>query len=284
MKGASSQLINDGKRLHLQHGPIDLIVDADGENRQRAYAVAKDCFRTILGDLVDELPALRSVTDHSVCQLHGVVAERMWSAVSSFPVSVFTTPMIAVAGSVADEVLQCITRELELPRVSVNNGGDIAFSLEPGQSYEIGIVANPVTGDMLGSVTLTAEDGVGGIATSGWHGRSHSLGIADAVTVLARDAAMADTAATIVANAVTLAECDSIVRTPANQIQPDSDLGSAAVTTQVGPLTSTQIDMALDSGLAVADDLCERGLIAGACLCLQQVHRTTVRGQFHGLR
>ena len=31
-----------------------------------------------------------------------------------------------------------------------------------------------------------------GVATSGWRGRSHSLGIADSVTVVARNAAAAD--------------------------------------------------------------------------------------------
>jgi ApbE superfamily uncharacterized protein (UPF0280 family) len=43
---------------------------------------------------------------------------------------------------------------------------------------------------------------VRGIATSGWRGRSFSLGIADSVTVLARTAAQADAAATVIANAV----------------------------------------------------------------------------------
>ena len=43
-----------------------------------------------------------------------------------------------------------------------------------------------------------------GIATSGWRGRSFSLGIADAVTVLAATAAEADAAATVIANAVDL--------------------------------------------------------------------------------
>ena len=40
---------------------------------------------------------------------------------------------------------------------------------------------------------------VRGVATSGWRGRSHSLGIADSVTVLAATAAMADAAATVIA-------------------------------------------------------------------------------------
>ena len=66
-----------------------------------------------------------------------------------------------------------------------------------------------------------------GIATSGWRGRSFSLGIADAVTVLADRAAAADAAATIIANAVDLPGHPAIVRVPACELAPDSDLGRA---------------------------------------------------------
>ena len=43
-----------------------------------------------------------------------------------------------------------------------------------------------------GTITLDSDMGLGGIATSGAHGRSFSLGVADSVTVLAKTAAMAD--------------------------------------------------------------------------------------------
>ena len=55
-----------------------------------------------------------------------------------------------------------------------------------------------------GAVRLDARSGVGGVATSGAQGRSFSLGIADSVTTLARNAATADVAATLVANAVNI--------------------------------------------------------------------------------
>jgi hypothetical protein len=69
------------------------------------------------------------------------------------------------------------------------------------------------------------ESPVRGIATSGWRGRSFSLGIADSVTVLAATAAEADAAATIIANAVDVAHAGIIVRRPACSLKDDSDLG-----------------------------------------------------------
>ena len=83
---------------------------------------------------------------------------------------------------------------------------------------------------------IDADDPARGIATSGRHGRSFSLGIADAVTVLARTASQADAAATIIANAVDLPGHPAIVRCPANELQPDSDLGARLVTRDVGAL------------------------------------------------
>lgn len=279
MSGATSQLINAGKKLHLQHGPIDLIVDADGEKTAQAYTIAKRRFDTILQELVDELPALRTKTNHLSGEFQGAVARRMWAAVQQFPQHLFTTPMICVAGSVADEVLQSITQEVVLPRLSVNNGGDIALHLQPGQQYEVGVVANPVTAEVVAKISLNDGSGVGGVATSGRHGRSFSLGIADAVTVLAADAATADTAATIIANAVSLGNCPAVEQTPAIALDPDTDLGATLVTTDVGHLTFKQINTALDSGLLVADDLQKRGLIVSAYLCLRQVYRTTDQQQ-----
>ena len=82
----------------------------------------------------------------------------------------------------------------------------------------------------------TRSQPVRGIATSGWRGRSFSLGIADAVTVLADRAAMADAAATIIANAVDLPGHPGVVRVPARDLAPDSDLGDRLVTQGVGEL------------------------------------------------
>jgi ApbE superfamily uncharacterized protein (UPF0280 family) len=107
-----------------------------------------------------------------------------------------------------------------------------------------------------------------GIATSGRHGRSFSLGIADAVTVLARTAAQADAAATIIANAVDLPGHPAVLRCPAHDLQPDSDLGARLVIRDVGNLSHYEIKEALEAGANKARALLARGLIESAALRL----------------
>jgi hypothetical protein len=121
---------------------------------------------------------------------------------------------------------------------------------------------------LFGSALLEATQPVRGIATSGWHGRSFSMGIADAVTVLADRAAMADAAATIIANAVDLPGHPSISRIPACELAPDSDLGARLVTQRVGPLKSHDVDQALTAGVTTATTLLTEGLIRAAALHL----------------
>jgi ApbE superfamily uncharacterized protein (UPF0280 family) len=178
--------------------------------------------------------------------------------------------MAAVAGAVADELLAAMrAASPNLTRAYVNDGGDIAVFVAPGQRMAIGLAAEPFPGTVFdGALAIAAGDGIGGVATSGRHGRSFSLGIADAVTVLARDAATADAAATLIANAVNL-DSPGILRRPARDLDPDSDLGERPVTVAVGPLAATEIAAALDAGAARAEAWCRAGLIRGAALRLE---------------
>ena len=114
----------------------------------------------------------------------------------------FVTPMAAVAGAVADTVLAAIRTTPGIERAYVNNRGDIAIHLTPGQVIDIGVVPELRRPLATAALRLRHGQGIGGVATSGWDGRSFSLGIADAVTVLAASAAEADAAATLIANAV----------------------------------------------------------------------------------
>ena len=269
----SSRLINQGRRLHLQHGPIDLIIEASGDDVAAAYRAAEARFETILQELVDELPLLKTRTNCDGNMANGAVAQRMIRSASQFS-DQFTTPMIAVAGSVADEILQAMCKATRLTKAYVNNGGDIALHLAAGQTYTAGIVTDPQQGDVQATVTLNAADGIRGIATSGRHGRSLSLGVADAVTVMARNASLADAAATLIANAVTVPDNPSIVRVAANQIDPDSDLHDTAVTIEVGKLPLAEISIALNNGVKYAQHLHNRKLIDAAFISLQGESRT----------
>ncbi len=257
-------------RLHLQDGPIDLIVMAEGET-DAAFDAATRRFATILDELCAELPLLRSPVTPGCPWPQGAVARRMRAAVDPLSRHGFITPMAAVAGGVAQEVLDAMTAAARLTRAAVNNGGDIALHLGERETIRIGMVARPERGavDLFGRLILRHADAVRGIATSGRHGRSFSLGIADAVTVLARTAAAADAAATVIANAVDLPAHPGILRRAAELLQPDSDLGEIPVTCFVGALTAAEIGRALRFGLDRAEELHTEGLIIAAALHLQ---------------
>jgi hypothetical protein len=265
-------LLPDG-RLHLQHGPIDCLCRAWGDPAEiaAAYAQAAAAFPAILPELCAELAHLRTALPTGAPE--GAVARAMHAACIPYAAG-FITPMAAVAGAVADAVLAAMTRGRVLERAFVNNGGDIAFHLAPGTSLRCGLVAELAAPALDGVFTLRAEHPARGLASSGratrgQGGRSFSLGIADAVSVLATTAAQADAAATVIANAVDLPGYAAILRRPARDLDPDSDLRDRHVTWEVGPLMEAEIDRALDAGAQVAESLRRQALIAGAVLVLR---------------
>ena len=268
---AQIRLLPDGRRLHLNDGPIDLILEAFGTpgEIQKAYRVACARFATVLDELCGELAYLRQACSAHAEWPHGKVARRMLAAVMPYAGEYFITPMAAVAGAVADEILGAMVSAADLSRAYVNDGGDIALHLAPGEEFVVGMIERPDRTSLLGTATIYSSDAARGIATSGWRGRSFSLGIADAVTVLSDRASAADAAATIIANAVDLPRHPAVVRLPACELAPDSDLGERLVTQGVGELSVCEIDRALASGATTADALLRIGLIRGAALSLQ---------------
>ena len=264
-------MLADGRRLHLQDGPIDLIVEAWGSeaNVRAAYDAAARRFTGLLDTLCEELSELRKPADPMRCRLQGKIARRMHAAVAPFASEHFITPMAAVAGAVAEEILAAMVGAASLDRAYVNNGGDIALHLGEGERFTVGLVDRPDRLGLMKTTIIDFDDRTRGIATSGRHGRSFSLGIADAVTVLARTASQADAAATIIANAVDLPGHAAIIRCPAHDLQPDSDLGARLVTRGVGDLSHYEIEEALEAGADEARALLARGLIQSAALRLQ---------------
>jgi hypothetical protein len=264
----------DGDRLHLSHGPIDVVLRAWGTPTavRTAEAAAAAAFPSILPSLAAELPALRRPLAEAPQASHPV-ARRMVAACATFAPH-FITPMAAVAGAVADALLAEMLRAAPLARAYVNDGGDIALHVGPGESLAIGLAADPVHLALDGALRVSAGSGIGGVATSGRRGRSFSLGIADAVTVLARDAATADAAATLIANAVDV-DSAAITRAPADSIDPDSDLGARLVTVAVGALSAAETEAALAAGLARAGAFLAAGHIIGAALRLGGALRIT---------
>ncbi|MEE2716567.1 MAG: UPF0280 family protein [SAR324 cluster bacterium] len=303
-------LLPDGRRLHLHHGPIDLVAECFGAVAEisASYEQARQRFQTVLEELVAELPLLRTPIDgfHAgtesssivrpepvegrktglrqaqperrrrtshklVEEPQGAIARRMVAVVRKHEGLV--TPMAAVAGAVAEEILEAMVAGRSLWRAYVNNGGDIAFMLDAGERFQVGVVNNEALPGLNAQVELRYNHPVRGLATSGWRGRSHSLGIADAVTVLARTAAEADVAATLIANAVN-AEHPGIVRQPACALEDDSDLGDRLVTVAVPELPQNVVASALECGVVLAQALLDSGHIEAAYLALQGETRT----------
>jgi ApbE superfamily uncharacterized protein (UPF0280 family) len=265
------RFLPDGRRLHLHDGPIDLIVAAFGAPQEvsTAYSAASARFVTVLDELCSELALLRQPCSEESPWPRDAVAQRMMAAVKPYAPEYFITPMAAVAGAVAEEILAAMVSTADVSRAYVNNGGDIALHLSGGEQFVVGMVERPDRPSLMGTTRLQASDPIRGIATSGWRGRSFSLGIADTVTVLADRAAAADAAATIIADAVNLPEHPAIVRIAARELQPDSDLGERLVTQAVGELRAHEVDQALTSGVHTADRLLRIGLIRSATLSLQ---------------
>jgi len=264
-------------RLHLQHGPIDLIIHVDSSEgiRKRLYSAVEKRSRTVLEELVTEMELLKLPWNSAQSEPKGSIAQKMFGAVSDS--AVFVTPMAAVAGAVADEMLETMLLEAQIPdsclehisRMYVNNGGDIAFWLNSGESFSIGVVDNPEIPKLNTKVNLAYESPVRGIATSGWRGRSLSLGIADAVTVLAKSATDADVAATLIANEVNV-DFPGIEKRAASEVKDESDLGMIPVTVHVPDLPEDKISFALEQGAKTARTFIKAGKITAAYLSLQK--------------
>ena len=268
MTGAAAALLPDGKRLHLQHGPIDLVLGAEGGPgaREAAFAAATARFQTVLEELVGEQPLLKTELTPDMPLPLGPVARRMDAACRPL-MALRLTRMAAVAGGVADEVLAAMLAAAPLTRAYVNNGGDIALHLRGEARFTLAM-ATP-NGRDLGRISVGASEGIGGIATSGLGGRSLSLGIAESVTVLARNAAAADAAATLIANATDLPGHPAIRREPACAVRDDSDLGHRPVVTHCGALARNEVLHALENGQKLASELIAAGHIRAAHLSLR---------------
>ncbi len=276
-------------RWHFQHGPMDIVLSAhgDAEAVDQAFESAWIRFEDLLDDLVTELSLLKSpISRIGECPMEGVVARRMWRACAPYRAT-FITPMAAVAGSVADELIAFFDRD-GIDKAWVNNGGDIAlhFSRDSGSDrdarplsnvFRVGLYADISRLDVQqlsdglnldGTLEVSSDMPVRGIATSGWRGRSFSLGIADSVTVLATTAARADAAASMIANEVNVAD-DRILRIPADEVKDGSDLGAIPVTVDVPQLPAHLVAQAIQAGTRRAEDLQRRGLIESAVLVCQ---------------
>lgn len=177
------------------------------------------------------------------------------------------TPLAAVAGTTSEMVADDLFKKGGT-KVLVDNGGDIAIRLREGEVAKVGIRTEIEAKRPTYFVTIESAMGIGGVATSGFGGRSFTKGIASSATVFAKKASLADAAATVIGNFTNIDDPD-ISRTLAERIYPDTDIVGQWVTTHVGKLPSEKVMQALENGLSRARRLHQKGLIYGTFITLQ---------------
>ena len=250
-------------RLFLQHGPINIVLEAFGIDKNLAYRNVKKYFETILDELVLDLELLKKEVVLNR-KFNNKISQSMQDATERFAPT-FITPMAAVAGSIADNILRVLINNTNLEKAYVNNGGDVSFYLNKNQIMKSSLASIP---NMITEIKY--KDKSRGIATSGWRGKSFSRGIADSVTVLADNAAMADAAATMIGNAVDIYNHPKIKKRPANEMYEDSDLKNLLITIEVGILTKVEIKEALKNGYQTALQYIQKDLINSALIQLSE--------------
>ncbi|MDD3844882.1 MAG: hypothetical protein PHC90_00835 [Syntrophorhabdaceae bacterium] len=263
--------------MYVEVGPASLVIT--GEKRGVPFLFLREeieeLVRSILRDIRECLPILRQKAYRIKNVSHlPEVAKRMTEAVKLVDENNLT-PMAAVAGAVADMVKEHFAMQ-DLDLLTVNNGGDLSLFNKTGRPLRVGI-GNIISGKPTPYVMIL--DGVHdlGMATSGFGGRSLTLGLADTVTAVAKTAVLADAAATHICNRTNV-ETDLAVREKARLIDPGTDIPEEDVTVAVGSLSPELVARALGCGLTAANALRERTIIEYAAIALKEGIATTVNG------
>jgi len=177
----------------------DLFLRAERDLSPEALKAVLDC-RSDLRAYLGEHPRFRTALDPLPPDPEApLIVREMLEAARAANVG----PMAAVAGAVSDYVgrrLRPFSAE-----VMVENGGDIYLSMTKPTTVSIFAGQSPLS--MRLGVSVPAERTPCGICTSsGTVGPSLSFGRADAVTVWAPTAALADAAATAIGNLISAPE------------------------------------------------------------------------------
>lgn len=242
------EILSDG-RVYVDYGPVSMVVMAsnDGIIQTELCSEAARLIPDLLSEIAHSRPLLTQFS--STIELRegnlngfGGLPLKMVEAVKQVQEPTLT-PMATVAGTLADALADWIENQ-GVDKVLVNNGGDIAIRLQGNQSVKIGILPQVEIGKLEKTVTVRADDGVGGVCTSGLGGRSLTRGIANAVTVFSQRCSIADACATHLANASYIKSA-AVTTRRAGDLIPDSDIADLEVVTRVGQLTPAEIERSL---------------------------------------
>ncbi len=259
--------------LHI--GPATLVLKGEKDGKDCAFdrSAVNARIEAILADIRECLPVLKQRAWRiKNTSLLTPVARKMIEAVKAINPETLT-PMAAVAGAVAEELKEYL-QEGDLEFISVNNGGDAA--IHNGRKKPVTISIGDIRTNTPTPYVLTVEHWNDfGVATSGFGGRSFTLGLANVVTIVAPSAPLADAAATYICNQTNVPD-ESIVRQKAAEIDPLTDIPEEMVTVHIGELPRRKVRKALACGRAAAERLKAEGRINEALILLQGEMATTI--------
>lgn len=248
--------LEDG-RVFVDYGPASMVITArrDGVDLPELASQAFPLIRDSLREIAEALPILRQYPrDGDFSGLSGLPLVMAEAVLATGEPTL--TPMAAVAGTMADTVADWIyARGADF--VAVNNGGDIALRLAPGQQLRMGILPD-LEGSISQVITIRSEDGIGGVCTSGLGGRSLTRGIASSVSVFAARCAVADACATHIANCSYI-DSPRVHTCLAGEIEPESDIAGLTIVSAVEKLTEEEAERGLAQIRAEAEKQLRRG-------------------------
>jgi ApbE superfamily uncharacterized protein (UPF0280 family) len=263
-------VVIDEEAVLVECGPMRLVIRAWKKGQPQievARGAAEESIRYL-----EQIARCRSVLSQAIPEIvswpEEDLAVKMITAVKAVGDDDLT-PMAAVAGTIADAVADRLVGQ-KMDRVIVDNGGDIALRLAAGETATVGIRPQIDNLQVSHVLHLDASQPSWGVTTSGVGGRSLTRGIASAVTVVAVNASVADAAATAIGNAC-FVEDSSIVQSPAESLDPNTDLAGLSVTTEVGELLPGKVLKAIESARQKTELLSQRKIILGAFIALQNV-------------
>ncbi len=252
--------------LSIEYGPMCLTIQAAvPAGRQHLVGAAGQYARRLLTETAREKEIAKMTQQElllkDVRPSSAVVAKMIEAVRTSGDDSL--TPMAAVAGAIADLTADYL-EERGASMVVVNNGGDIAIRLQPGEMLRLGVAAGGA-GSFLPMTIITYDSGIRGIATSGLGGRSLTKGIATAAVVAADSAALADACATSLGNAV-FVHHPLVKMSLAEELDPATDLRGQYVVKEVGTLPLESVQHAVHEGQKRALELLRRQVILRAAV------------------
>ncbi len=237
------RVLEDGK-VYVDYGPVSMVIMADKDGLPltelccQAFAVIEEGLK----ELTSSLDLLRLYPGQIPLRILTGLPAQMLEAVLAVEEPTLT-PMATVAGAMADLVADWLFAR-GAQRVSVNNGGDVAIRLAPGQKLNLGIMSSLAAGQVDVVVPIKAEDGIGGVATSGLGGRSFTRGIAQGVSVFSSRCILADALATHLAN-TSYVPSPRVLTAKAGVFDPQSDIRDLEVVAAVDRLTRREVRQAL---------------------------------------